>query len=99
MIFPVNIDILEASPVVQLVKNLPAMQKTQETWVWSLGWEDPLEEEWQPTPVFLPGESHGRRAWQDTVHEVAKSQTQLSDNNWILDWYFKYSFTFHFHLI
>ena len=30
----------EASFVVQLVKNLPAMQ---ETWVWSLGWEDPLE--------------------------------------------------------
>ena len=26
----------------QLVKNLPAMQ---ETWVWSLGWEDPLEKE------------------------------------------------------
>jgi len=25
---------------VQLVKNLPAMR---ETWVWSLGWEDPLE--------------------------------------------------------
>ena len=25
----------------QMVKNLPAMQ---ETWVWSLGWEDPLEE-------------------------------------------------------
>ena len=25
-----------------MVKNLPAMQ---ETWVWSLGWEDPLEEE------------------------------------------------------
>ena len=29
-----------ASLVVQLVKNLPAMQKT---WVRSLGWEDPLE--------------------------------------------------------
>ena len=29
-----------ASPVAQLVKNLPAMQ---ETWVQSLGWEDPLE--------------------------------------------------------
>ena len=27
------------------VKNSPAMQKTQETWVWSLGREDPLEEE------------------------------------------------------
>ena len=29
-----------ASPVAQLVKNLPAIQ---ETWVQSLGWEDPLE--------------------------------------------------------
>ena len=27
-----------------------------------LGQEDPLEEEWQPTPVFLPGESHGQRS-------------------------------------
>ena len=27
------------------VKNLPAMQEMQETQVWSLGWEDPLEEE------------------------------------------------------
>ena len=26
------------------VKNLPAMQETQEMWVQSLGWEDPLEE-------------------------------------------------------
>ena len=29
-----------ASLVAQTVKNLPAMQ---ETWVWSLGWEDPLK--------------------------------------------------------
>ena len=28
-----------------VVKNLPAMQETQETQVLSLGWEDPLEEE------------------------------------------------------
>ena len=28
----------------QLVKNLSAVQETQETWVQSLGWEDPLEE-------------------------------------------------------
>ena len=28
----------------QLVKNLPAIQNPQETWVWFLGWEDPLEE-------------------------------------------------------
>ena len=31
-----------ASHLTQLVKNVPAMQ---ETWVRSLGWEDPLEEE------------------------------------------------------
>ena len=31
---------LWASPIAQLVKNLPAMR---ETWVQSLGWEDPLE--------------------------------------------------------
>ena len=29
----------------QQVKNPPAMQETQETWVWSLGWDDPLGEE------------------------------------------------------
>ena len=28
----------------------------------SLGWEDPLETEMQPTPVFLPGESHGQES-------------------------------------
>ena len=45
------------SLVAQTVKNLNAMW---ETWVRSLGKEDPLEKE--PTPVFLPGESHGWRS-------------------------------------
>ena len=31
--------------IYQLVKNLSAMQETQEMWVQSLGWEDPLEKE------------------------------------------------------
>ena len=48
-----------ASLVAQLVKNSPAKQ---ETWIQSLGWEDPLEKEWQSTPVLLPGESHGQRS-------------------------------------
>ena len=30
--------------------------------VWSLGQEDPLRKKWQPTPVFLPGKSHGQRS-------------------------------------
>ena len=33
----------------------------QETQVLSLGWEDPLQEEMAPTPVFLAGKSHGQR--------------------------------------
>ena len=36
------------------------MQTTWETWVWSLGQEDPLK--WQPTPVFLPGKFQGQRS-------------------------------------
>ena len=34
-----------AFPMAQWVKNLPALQETQETWVQSLGWEDPTEKE------------------------------------------------------
>ena len=47
-----------ASLAAQMVKNLPAKQ----TSVRSLGWEDPLKEEWLPTLVFLPGEFHGQRS-------------------------------------
>ena len=43
----------------QTVKHLPAMQ---ETWVRSLGWEDPLEKEMEPTPVLLPGKFYGWRS-------------------------------------
>ena len=42
-----------------MVKRLPAIQEAQ---VRSLGQEDPLEKKWQPTPVFLPGESRGQRS-------------------------------------
>ena len=41
-----------------MVKHLSTMW---ETWVQSLGWEDPLEKEMATTPVFLPGKSHGQR--------------------------------------
>ena len=47
------------SLVAQMVKNLPAIWEIQ---VLSLGWDDPLEKAWQPTPVFLPGEFHGQRS-------------------------------------
>ena len=59
-----------ASLVAQLVKNPPAMR---ETWVKSLGWEDPLEKGKATHSSIL--------AWRSpwTVHGVAKSWTQLSD--------------------
>ena len=42
---------------------------------------------WQPTPVLLPGKSHGRRSLGgSSVHGVGKSRTRLSD----------FTFTFHF---
>ena len=34
---------------------------------------------WQPTPVFLPGESHGQRSLVGYSPRVAKSRTRLSD--------------------
>ena len=40
-------------------KNLPAMQKTGfNPWAGKIVWR----REWQPTPVFLPGEFHGQRS-------------------------------------
>ena len=55
--------------VAQLVKNLPAIQGT---WVWSLGWEDPLEKGKSTPSIIL--------AWRipwSIAHGT--SQTQLSD--------------------
>ena len=54
--------VIGASLVAQIVKNLPA---TQETWVQSLGQEDPLEKGMQPTVVLLPGEFPGQRSLAD----------------------------------
>ena len=34
---------------------------------------------WQPTPVFLPGESHGQRSLAGYSPQGHKSQTELSD--------------------
>jgi hypothetical protein len=48
--------ILWASPVAQLVKNLPAMW---ETWVQSLGRKILWKRERLLTPLFWPGEFHG----------------------------------------
>ena len=59
------------------VKNPPAMW---ETWVASLGPEDPLEEGMATHSSILDWRIlMDKRAWQATVHGVAKSQTPPSD--------------------
>ena len=56
-----------------MVKNSPAMQ---ETWVQSLGWEDPLEVDMATHSSILAWRiPMDRGAWQATVHEIAKNWT------------------------
>ena len=61
-----------ASLVAQLVKNLPAMQ---ETWVQSLGWEEPLEKGKATHSSILAW----RIPWTVYPMGVTESQTQLSN--------------------
>ena len=70
--------------VVQMVKNPPAMK---ETWVRSLGWEDPLQKGMTTYSSILPGKSHGQRSlagyspWdckqQDTTERLSLHSTIL----------------------
>ena len=66
----------------QLVKNPPAMQKTQEMQVQSLNPEDPLEEgmatHFSGLAWRIPMD---RGAWRAAVHRVAKGQTRLKRLN------------------
>ena len=63
---------IRASLVAQMVKNLCAMQ---ETWVQSLGQEDPGEWNGSPLQYSCLGSPVDTGAWRTTVHGVAKSQT------------------------
>ena len=57
----------------QAVENLPAMQ---ETWVQSLGWEDPLEKQMATHSSYSCLEnSMDGGAWWAAVHGITKSWT------------------------
>ena len=61
------------SLVAQMVKLLPTILETQ---VQSLGWG----RKWQPTPVLLPGESHGWRSlvgYSPWVHKELDTTERL----------------------
>ena len=62
-----------------MVKNPPAMQ---ETWIRSLGWEDPLEK----GQAYLPQDSGLENSMDSIVHGVAKSWTRLRDFHFTFLW-------------
>ena len=61
-----------ASLVAQMVKNPPAMR---ETWVGKIPWR----RVWQPTPVFLPGES----PWTEESGELQSIGLQRVGQDWV----------------
>ena len=64
----------------QLIKNPPAVR---DTWVRSLGQDDPLEKRMAITPVFLPEEFYGQRSLVGYSPWVSKEldTTELLTNN------------------
>ena len=78
------------SLVTQMVKNLLAMQ---DTWVQSLGQEDPRRREWPTTPVFLSREFHGQRSLVGYSPRGRKesSTTEWLTHIWVRNSLFKYS--------
>ena len=67
---------LWASLVAQIVKNPPAVQETQ---VWALGWEDPLEKGMATHSSILAWRIPWRETWWAKSHGVTKSQTRLGN--------------------
>ena len=65
-----------ASLIAQSVENLSAVQETKFQF---LGREDPWRRKWQPTPVFLPRESHGQRNLAGYSPWSRDSQTGLNE--------------------
>ena len=68
---------LGALPVTQMIKSLPVIGRPRfDPWIGKI----PCRRKWQPTPVFLPGESHGQRSLVgDSCCSVTKSCPTLSN--------------------
>ena len=81
-----------------LLKNLPAMQETQETQLWSLGREDPLEEgmtshsnnlAWripyteEPEELWSIGWQRAGHNWSDWAHVYTCSESRNSNYIWL----------------
>ena len=63
----------------QWVKNLPAMQETQETWVQPLGQDDPLEEEMATHSSILAW----RIPWTEQPGRLQSQGSQRVGHDWV----------------
>ena len=72
--FSAALRLLRTSLVAQLV-CLQDRRPWFSSWLWKIPWR----KEWQPTPVFLPGEFHGQRSLAGYKPMGSQSWTQLSD--------------------
>ena len=61
-----------------VVNKLPANAGDTDAGSIPVSGRSPWRRAWQPTPVSLPGESHGQRSLAGYVHRVSKSQTWLT---------------------
>ena len=70
---------LVAQTVKNAVKNLQYRKSSFDPWVRKISWR----KEWLPTPVFLPGESHGQRSlvgyspWGSKESDTAEQLTHF----------------------
>ena len=70
-----NREVRKASQVTLGVKNLPTSAGDTRDATPRGVRKIPWRRKWQPTPVFLPGKSHGKRSLAGPVQGAAKSRT------------------------
>ena len=109
-VFEFNYMTFGASLVSQMVKNLPAMQ---EAWIWSLGWEDPMEKEmvtfssiltwripWTGEPGRLQstGLQRVRHDWATSLSLSNRFSRQWPESLSVFSCFFRLTRTFHIFL-
>ena len=68
------------SPMSQVVRNPPAMQETQEMWIWSLCQEDPVEREMTTNSSILAW----RIPWTEEPGGLQSMGSQRDEHDWAL---------------
>ena len=71
------------------LENIIFSEMSDKNTVWDYLYMEFWRRQWHPTPVLLPGKSHGWRSLVGYSPWVTKSWTRLSD----------FTFTFHFHAL